>query len=137
MDWQTKVARGWEIALLAACIGILAATCQACPPPSTLHSQAAKTAYAGDQVVLRLGELQAAAIDANTQGLLSTETTRRVVAFTVDGAKTLKAAPAGWVATVGPAYAAMRNQLAPDERARLGPYLSALDLVFVAAGGVQ
>ena len=113
-------------------LGVLALTCIACPPPS-VQTTAGKIAYTADQVVLRIGELQTAAIDANAAGKLSTEKTRLVVQFTVDAGKILKASPDGWQATVGPAYLGMKNQLAPAERARLGPYLGVLDVILGAA----
>jgi len=130
MDRTTKMSRQTRAELLVfiVALGVLALTCIACPPPS-VQTPAGKTAYAADQVVLRIGELQTAAIDANAAGELSTETTRHVVQFTVDAAKTLKASPDGWHTTVGPAYVGMKNQLAPAERARLGPYLGILDAI--------
>ena len=117
-------------------MALLAATCIGCPPPS-LQTEAGKRAYVAGQVLQRVGELQTAVIEAHAAELLSTETTGRVVTFTVDAAKTLKASPEGWQSTVGPAYIAMRNQLGAEDLARLAPYLSALDIILVQSGGVR
>ena len=127
MDRTSKINPRGELLPLALCIIALTGLC-ACPPPS-VQTPAGKTAYTADQVVLRIGELQAAAIDANAAGELSTATTRRVVQFTVDAAKILKASPDGWQTTVGPAYVGMKNQLTPAECERLGPYLGILDAI--------
>ena len=134
MDRTSKIAWRGQVAILFIALAVLAATCIGCPPPPSIQSQAAKRAYAADQVVLRLGELQTAAIDANAHGLLSMPATQRVVRFTVDSAKVLRATPEGWQATVQPSYIALRNQLSAEEKARLGPYLSALDLILSAGG---
>ena len=53
-----------------------------------------------DAVVLRLGELQGAAIDLNASGKIPDKTAVLIVRFTVAEAKALKTAPVGWQQTI-------------------------------------
>ncbi len=48
----------------------------ACQRPVTITTDAGKLAFTADQIVLRVNELQRAAIDANTRGILDIGTTR-------------------------------------------------------------
>jgi hypothetical protein len=124
-------------ALLLATIALLAI---ACVPPS-LQTPEGRAGYTADQVVRLLQNLQSAAIDANAaidpatgQPLLATATALRVVEFTIDSGRILKNAPEGWRASIGPAYAAMKDQLSAADRQRLGPYLAAVEAA-IAIGG--
>ena len=144
MDRSASSIARREAFVLMAFLGILALTCFACPPPATVQTPAGKTAFAADQVLQRVEELQNAAIAANVTidaktGLpgLSTSTTRAVVTYCVAAAKTLKASPAGWQATVTTGFSELRGSLSAEDAQRLGPYLAALDaaLAGLASGG--
>jgi hypothetical protein len=87
----------------------------ACHAPVTVVTPQGKTAYTADQVVVRVRELQNAAIQANAtlvngQPGLDTATTRIVVQTCVSLAQTLAATPTGWPATIKTAWASFRVQ---------------------------
>lgn len=104
----------------------------ACAPKSANLSPAGQAAFTADQVVVRLGELQDAAITANQDGSLDKATANAIVRFTVDGAKTCKAAPAGWQDTVRAGWAALKGALAETVKTRLKIVLAAVDALIGA-----
>ncbi len=63
-------------------------------------SPAGQIAYTADQIVLRVNELQQAAITANSKGILDTGTTRLIVNWSINADMTLKVLPQGWKVTV-------------------------------------
>ncbi len=85
--------------LLILCLALTPVTL-ACHPPSTIVTQPGKIAFTADQVVIRVNELQKAAVQANASGALDTANTRIIVEFSVAADKVLKATPSGWQATV-------------------------------------
>lgn len=124
---------------------LLALLALACPPPATL-SPAGQKAYAANELIIRVGELQAAAIDANARidpatnaPALATATTRRVVTFCVETTKTLKALPSGWQATVKTGFASLQGVLTPQEKQALGLPLEVIAVAVASftAGGAQ
>ncbi len=72
----------------------------ACQRPVTITTDAGKLAFTADQIVLRVNELQRAAIDANTRGILDIGTTRTIVQWSINADTVLKTVPAGWKETV-------------------------------------
>jgi hypothetical protein len=72
----------------------------ACMPPATIVTAPGKVAFQADQVVVRVNELQAAAIQANKTGGLDDMQTRVIVEYAVSADRVLKATPAGWQAAV-------------------------------------
>lgn len=75
---------------------LLVLTLSACVAPVSVQTPEGKRAWAAAQVVQRLGELQSAAIQAESGGSLTLPQARVVVTFTVAGAKTANAAAIGW-----------------------------------------
>lgn len=101
-----------------------------CAPGCAGHSQpvtaTGKAAFAADQVVLRLAELQNAAIDANTRGTLADGPAIQIVRFTVGGARIAKASPGGWRASIVTAWAAVKSHL-PALTGSLAALIATLD----------
>lgn len=106
----------------------------ACAPPS-IQTPAGKTAYTADQIVLRVNELENAAIQANATGGLDVRTTKTLVEFAVAADQTLKVTPAGWQTTVGTAWAQAKRSLPPITNAAVSAAMSGVDLVLAAFGG--
>lgn len=108
----------------------------ACAPPVTLTTPQGQTAYRADQVVLRVNELQNAAITAERGGAIPTATTRRIVQFCVAADKTLAATPAGWPATVLALWRATKADL-PPATFQQPPLAAALSAVETLLGSLQ
>lgn len=92
-------------------IAVVLALLYACHAPVTVTTPQGKQSYTADQVVIRIGELQNAAIQANATGGLDTATTRQIVTYCVSTAKTLKETPQGWIATVQAGWNAFKPTL--------------------------
>jgi hypothetical protein len=115
----------------------------ACAPVS-IQTPQGKQAYTADQIVIRLNELQNAAIQANSlmdpkTGLpgLPTPTTRIIVQFVVSSDKTLKDLPAGWQQTVATAWAETKRQLPIITNPAVSVAIGSVDVVLAALGGSQ
>ena len=88
------------------------------PKNAPIVTPQGQTAYTADQIVIRVNELQATAIQAEANGGLPTNTTRVIVQFCVSADKTLAATPSGWGVTVAKAWDEAKANPA------LKPYLS-------------
>lgn len=101
----------------------LAATC----PPAHPDPEA-RAAQIAQEVVMRLGELQSAAIAANAEGLLSDPDAVRVVRFTTASVRTVQQTPYGWGPSVTQAY----SEIAPwlRQQPRLAPIVALIDILF-------
>jgi hypothetical protein len=105
-----------------------------CHAPVTIVTPQGQAAYTADQVVVRINELENAAIAANAanaatpQGL-GTSATRTIVAFAVSADTTLAQVPAGWQATVKTAWAAAKMQLGTLSNPLIVALMSAVDAV--------
>lgn len=118
---------GLSLCLLVLCFS--GACAQRIPP--TVTTPQGRAAVTADSVVLRLGELQGAAIQANQQGGLSDRTSVLVVQFTVGALKTIKDVPSGWQATVTTGYRTLKSALSPADLQRLQVPLLAVDLLLL------
>ncbi len=94
--------------VLACC---LALTFVACTTPTKIVTQPGQIAFKSDAIVVRINELQAAAIAANTSGGLDALTTKVVVEFSIAARTTLGALPDGWQITVKQAWAQARPKI--------------------------
>lgn len=74
----------------------LALSLVACAKPTSIQSPEATRAWQANQVLIRVAEVQAAAIQAEASGALKTADTRIIVQATVTIAKAAKDAPEGW-----------------------------------------
>lgn len=117
------------IVLLAVALGGLV-TLSGCglKPPATITTTQGKTAYTADQLVLRLQEVENAAIAANAAGGLSDATTAVVVKFCISAGDTAKAAALGWQAAVQTAWADAKKSIPPADAQKFALDISAIDL---------
>ncbi len=114
---------------------LLAGPLTGCHAPVTITTPQGHAAYTADQVVVRVNELQNAAIAANaaTPPALSTTTTRVIVQFAVATDTTLAQVPAGWQATVRTAWATAKAQLTGITNPLITALMAAVDAVL---GGI-
>lgn len=104
---------------------VLSTSAASCPPANTTPTQ--RAAYYANQAVLRVGELQAAAIAANQGGGLTDHDSVTIVRFTVDAAATIKTLPNGWLVTVTTAYAQVKAAVRPVAGSPVALAFSVLD----------
>lgn len=97
--------------------------------PKTIQTPEGRRAYNALQVLQRVDELQNAVIAGNQQGIIPDATAVTIVRFTVASAKTIKAAPDGWQATVKTGWASTKAAIPPADAKKLQVYLDAVDLV--------
>jgi hypothetical protein len=121
------------LALLVSLTTVLTPGCHA---PVSVTTPQGKVAYTADQIAIRIGELQNAAIQANASNGLSTDTTRIIVQFSVDANRVLAATPSGWQATVAQLWTATKNRLGPGifTNTAIAAAVSAVDTVLAAFG---
>lgn len=117
-------------AALAVGVSGASAACRHHPNVVTPQGQ---VAYSADQIVLRVNELQNAAIQAEASGGLSTDATRKIVQFAVSANQTLKATPNGWRATVKAGWSATKVQLPAITNPAVQAAIAALEAVLEAA----
>ena len=127
------------IVLAASIIGV-GCTAPACatklqvqtPDGAQPADQGTKNAYTADQVVIRLQELQIAAMQAEDAGKLDRNTTRTIVTFTTDAARTLKATPGGWYPTVSKAWEQAKRDVPQASLPQVQVYWSAVDIALAS-----
>ncbi len=105
----------------------------ACTRTPNLTPQA-QVAYSADQIVLRINELQNAAIAANSNGGLSRDTTRLIVTFCVNADRTAKDAPLGWEKTLGTAWVVLKTEIPTPMPPILASVVAAVDAVLTDQG---
>lgn len=118
----------FTIALVVTLAGV------ACHRPVTIVTPAGQAAFTADQVVMRVNELQAAAIQAEATGGLPTATTRVIVQFCVDADKTLAATLSGWRATVSTAWTQTKARLPVITNPAVQAAINAIDVVLALQG---
>lgn len=126
-----------RIARILALLGILLAPIglvltAACHAPVTVVTPEGKAAFTADQIVLRINNLQNAAIQAEATGGLSTDTTRTLVEFAVTANRTLKTVPDGWQQSVATAWAETKKRLPPITNLAVMAAVDSVDLVLAA-----
>lgn len=141
-SWAGKT-NGGSIAKLLLPFVIFGALSQAaCRPPASIQTEPGKQAWYASQVLQRVAEVQDLAIrlNATTPPVLSTNTTRTIVQFTVSAAKILKEMPEGWAKVVLASFNEVKLKLPPDAMANpsLQTGLAVLEALLVSfAGGSQ
>jgi hypothetical protein len=115
---------------------VLQAGCASKIPPTVVTPQG-KAAYTADQVVIRVNELQNAAIQAEASHALPTSTTRIIVTFCVAADKTLATVPAGWQQTIATAWAQAKQQIPAKDLSNtvIAAAVAGIDVVIAAFGG--
>ena len=141
MDRTQRSKRGVAAILLFSVVAI--AVLAGCPPAS-LQTPEGKAAFTAGEVLQRVEELKAAAVQAHEtlgadgQPVLATETTKRVLQFVLVAETALRDTPNGWRPAVTSAYQTLRAQLTDQEKQKLALPLSALDLaagIVASTGG--
>lgn len=113
--------KAWLLSLVIA-VGFVA-----CAHNPNVQTPSGKAAQAALELSTRVGELQNAAIAANTNGGLSDRDAVLVVKFTVATQKTLKELPSGWQASVKTGYQALKDALDASVKTKLAVALAAVD----------
>lgn len=113
-------------------VGLLVTGCHA---PVSVTTAQGKAAFTADQVVVRVNELQNAAIQAEAVGAVPTATTRRIISFCVDADRTLAATPSGWQQTVTVAWAAAKKELGSITNPAVVAAMGGVDVALATLGG--
>ena len=102
----------------------------------------ARTEFNLTKVVDALGTLQLAAenatktIDPKTnKSILSVNSARKIVQFTVAANTTIGQTPNGWYAIVSKAYNEAKNSLSADELVKFLPWMNSFELVLASFNG--
>jgi len=118
-------------AVVATGLAFTSAACAHTPPNLTPEAQAA---FKADQVLVRVGELQDAAIALNktTPPALSDRDAVMVVRFTTLAMKTIHDVPSGWKVTVVNAYTTLKQNLPPASKTQLAAVFDTIDLLLAS-----
>jgi len=92
---------------------LLALALSACVAPVSVQTPEGKRAWQANEVVTRIGAVQAMAIQAEATGGLTTAQARVIVTYCVASAKVAKTYPKGWEQTVLVGFREMKAQLPP------------------------
>jgi hypothetical protein len=109
----------------------------ACTAPASIQTPEGKIAYTADQIVLRVGELQNATIQAERTGGIPTAAARTIVEFTVSANKILRDTPAGWQATIATSWRELKPKISAAVRDKLAVVWAAVDFLVLTVGGVS
>lgn len=96
----------------------------ACATAPVTASQPAQVAFRNTRVINSLNTLADIARDANAQGVLSDQTTGKIVQFHKSALLTIDASSNSWKLAVLQALTEVQNNLTPDEKYLLGPYFT-------------
>lgn len=114
---------------------LLALTLTGCNAPASIVTPQGKTAYTADQIVLRVGALQTATIQAEQTGGIPTAAARTIIGFTVSANKILRDTPAGWQATLATSWRELKPKIPADIRDKLAVVWAAVDFLILSVGG--
>jgi hypothetical protein len=103
-----------------------------CTPPTSVTTPVGKTAYTADQLVNSLGIFQDAAIGANSQKILSDNSTRLIVTYVKSAVTVIKASPNGWQATVAAGLAQLQKDLPAADLAKYQVYINLINSIIVS-----
>ena len=121
--------------VVAVFVTVFAAGSSACVhAPATITTPAGKAAFNADQVVLRLNELETAAIVANSQNGLSVDKTKVFVEFVVSADTILKTTPNGWLATLTSAWNVAKSKIGVSSNAAVTAAMGAVDVALASLG---
>jgi hypothetical protein len=114
---------------------VLTLALSGCAHPATIVTVQGAQSYTADQVVVRVNELENAAIAANSASpqALGTDLTRAIVTFAVSADQTLASVPSGWQQTVKTAWANAKAQLTTVMNPLILALMAAVDAVL---GGI-
>jgi hypothetical protein len=108
--------------------------------PSSVVTPQGKAAFAADQVVTRLAEIQNAVIvaatpDAAGKVAIAKPQADIIVGFIVDAAKIIKQTPNGWIASVSQAWTLAKKRIPAATLPSVQGYVLAIDTLLAASGG--
>ena len=92
---------------------LLVLTLSACVAPVSVQTPEGKRAWQANEVVTRIGAVQAMAIQAEATGGLTTAQARVIVTYCVASAKVAKTYPKGWEQTLLVGFREMKTQVPP------------------------
>lgn len=121
--------------VLAPLLALVLLATPACHAPVTVTTPQGKAAWTADQVAVRVNELGKAVIDAQAQNQIPLATARDLIQFCSSADKTLAAAPAGWQATVGKAWAEVKAKLPATLSPLVQSAVNVVDTALAATGG--
>lgn len=121
-----------SLCLLALCLSVPQTACGAKP---TFETPKAQVVYTVDQVVLRVNELEKAAISANATGGLPEAQTRPIVQWCVTTDKVLATAPDGWRVLVAASWAEAKRHAGPVTNPAITAAMGLVDVVLAIPGG--
>jgi hypothetical protein len=119
-------------ALVATLILLSSLVLPACHAPVTITTPAGHAAYAADQIVTRLNQLEDVAIQAAGTGGLPVPTAKVIVRFCVAADRTIQAQQKGWANAVATAWEAMKQQLPTITNPAILALISSLDVALAA-----
>lgn len=125
------------VILLAAALGAGALASTSCAQNQNPNlSPAGKRAANADAVLKRIGELQAAVIDAADSHAIPQDVANKIVFFTVEGAKITGSAKDGWLNATYKAWSDLKPQIPASYRqqAAVGAAWVALEVLFAEYG---
>lgn len=104
---------------------VVLSLCLACAHTPPNLSPAGTAAFHGTQVIKSLDVLRDVAIEMNAQvpSIVTTDTTRKVVAYHKSAITVIHGTPDGWRPTVEHGLTALVASLPADDRAKLAPYV--------------
>lgn len=112
---------------------LVAATIAAtCAHPSNIKTPEGQVAYHANEVAVRVNQAQAAAIEAERTGGLSTDVAREIVKACVSINEVLKVTPQGWQTTVRTSWAEMKFHIGRVENASVSAALAIVDALLEA-----
>jgi hypothetical protein len=103
--------------------------------PKSIVTPEVQRAYTAHEVLIRVSELQKAAIQANTDKALSDSDAIVVVQFTTSAAETLRTAPIGWPATIRTAWSQVKTKVSTAGKQTLTIVFTLIDGVLAAVSG--
>ncbi len=116
---------------------ILALTFGACHAPVTVTTPQGKIAYTADQVVLRVNELENAAIQAQATNAIPVQTARTIVEWCVSADKTLASTPNGWPVILQTGWMEVKGKVGLIANPAIVAAMGAVDVVLATQAGVQ
>jgi hypothetical protein len=132
-----------RIALIVAAVAALtfvgAWTPSCASAPVSVTTPQGKAAFAADQVLTRIEEVENAVIaaatpDATGHVAIPKPTANLIVGFCGDAAAAIKSTPDGWLATARTAWGVIKLHIPPADLPKVQGYVISIDLLLAGAG---
>lgn len=132
MTRLSRLSRFAALAVVLVALPLLAGCGSKLDPATPGATPQTQTLQRADAVLVRLAELQTAAIDANRTGGITDRDAILVVRFTQTAGKIVHDVPNGWQPAVLTAYAELKTNLPPPVRERFSLLFTLLDALIAA-----